>query len=68
MDINDIDFEKLREDLYESSMAAAFGGGFGGALFEAEDVERASEADLIRLAQQSGVNLANYISEQNLFD
>ena len=56
----DIDFDRLREDLAEDSYGAFFGGGFGGALIEAGDIESASEDELIRIARRKGVDLEDY--------
>jgi len=56
----DIDFERLREDLAEDSYGAFYGGGFGGALMEAFDIESASEDELIQLAEDKGLDLEDY--------
>ena len=56
----DIDFERLREDLAEDSYGAFFGGGFGGALVEAGDIECASDDELIRIARSKGIDLEDY--------
>ena len=56
----EIDVERLREDLENDSLGAFWGGGFGGALVEAGDVERASSEELIDLANQKGIDLKNY--------
>ena len=55
-----IDVDKLREDMLNECYGAAFGGGFGGALVEAMDVENASPEKLVELAQQQGVDLRRY--------
>jgi len=55
-----IDIDKLREDMHEECLGAFFGGGYGGALFEAHDVEKASPEELVRMAQRSGINLRDY--------
>ena len=55
-----IDVDKLREDMLNECYGAAFGGGFGGALVEAFDVENASPEKLVELAQQQGVDLQRY--------
>ena len=39
----EIDVERLREDLENESLGAFWGGGFGGALVEAGDIRRASD-------------------------
>ena len=45
-----IDVDKLREDMRNEDLAAFFGGGFGGALVEAIDIERASDEELVDMA------------------
>lgn len=57
---HNIDYEKLRDDLYEDSLGVAFGSGFGGAFSQAEDVKRASAEQLERIAKQNGVNISKY--------
>ncbi len=55
-----IDIEKLRETLKQECYGAFFGGGYGGALIEAGDVERASPEDLIEMAERNGIDLMKY--------
>ena len=55
-----IDVDKLREHMLNECYGAAFGGGFGGALVEAMDVENASPEKLVELAQQQGIDLRRY--------
>ncbi len=55
-----IDIEKLREDLKRECYGAFFGGGFGGALIESFDIEKASSEEIIRIAKEKGVNLSKY--------
>ena len=56
-----IDIEKLRQDMKEDCYGAYFGGGFGGALVEAFDVEKASPEELIKMAQRNrGIDLSDY--------
>ena len=55
-----IDIEKLREDLKRECFGAFFGGGFGGALIESFDIEKASSEEIIRIAKEKGVNLSKY--------
>ena len=55
-----IDIDKLRDDMLDESYGAFFGGGFGGALIEAEDVKRASPKELIEMAERKGVDLMDY--------
>ena len=56
-----IDIERLREDLRSEDLGAYFGGGFGGALMEAFDIESATPEELVQIAQDKGVDLQNYI-------
>ncbi len=56
----DIDFDRLRSDLADDSYGAFYGGGFGGALMEAFDIESASEDELIQLAEDKGLDLEDY--------
>jgi hypothetical protein len=55
-----IDVEKLRKDMREDSLGAFFGGGFGGAMVEAGDINRVSDEKLVEMAQRKGINLRNY--------
>lgn len=55
-----IDIDKLREDLRNECYGAYFGGGFGGALVESFDVEKASPEELIEMAERQGVDLTDY--------
>ncbi|MBQ1615822.1 MAG: hypothetical protein II086_01055 [Ruminococcus sp.] len=55
-----IDIEKLRKDLMDDCYGAFFGGGFGGALIEASDIEDASAEELIKIAERNGIDLREY--------
>lgn len=56
-----IDIEKLREDMKQDCYGAYFGGGFGGALVESFDVEKASPEELVEMAKNKrGINLSDY--------
>jgi hypothetical protein len=55
-----IDTEKLRKDMRDDSLGAYFGGGFGGALNNAGEIEHASTSKLIDMAQKQGINLDKY--------
>lgn len=57
----EIDVERLREDLENDSLGAFWGGGFGGALVEAGDIRRASDDEILKIALRKGVNLEKYI-------
>lgn len=58
-----IDYDKLREDLKQDSYAAAFIGGFGGALMESIDIDDAEPDELIRIAKDRGVDFSDYLDE-----
>ena len=47
-----IDIDKLRDDMRDNCIAAYFVGGFGGALFETFDIDRATPEELIKMAQK----------------
>ena len=55
-----IDVDRLRDDMRNESYGAYFGGGFGGALIEAFDVERASGEKLVEMAIQQGIDIRKY--------
>ena len=55
-----IDVDKLRDDMLNEDLGAFFGGGFGGALMEAIDIERASDEELVEIAQRQGIDLRKY--------
>lgn len=55
-----IDVDELRNDLRNECLGAFFGGGFGGALVESFDVDRASPEELVEMAQRQGINLRRY--------
>lgn len=56
----DIDTNKLRKDLKDEMFAAFFGGGFGGAFVEALEIDRLSDAELIRFAMANGIDISKY--------
>ena len=55
-----IDVDELRNDLRNECLGAFFGGGFGGALVESFDVDRASPEELVEMAQRQVINLRRY--------
>ena len=55
-----VDVERLREDMKQDSLGAFFGGGFGGALVEEGDIERAKPDELVKMAEDKGINLDQY--------
>ena len=60
-----IRIEKLRKDLIEDDMGAFFGGGYGGALIDSFDIEHASPEKLIEIARRKGINLNNYMEDDD---
>ena len=59
-----IDVDRLRNDLRNEDLGAYFGGGFGGALMEALDIDNATPQELVRVAQDRGVDLRMYMVEE----
>ena len=56
-----IDIERLREDLRSEDLGAYWGGGFGGALIEAFDIDHATPEELVQIAQDRGIDLRRYL-------
>ena len=56
-----IDIERLREDLRSEDFGAYWGGGFGGALMETFDLDRATPEELVQIAQDRGFDLRRYL-------
>ena len=56
-----IDIERLREDLRSDDLGAYIGGGIGGALMEAFDIDNATPEELLQMAQDNGVDLRRYV-------
>lgn len=61
----EIDIERLREDLKNEYLGAFYGGGFGGALIESFNIDKASAEELIQIAQRMNIDLNNYIIYDN---
>ena len=55
-----IDVDRLRNDMRDECLGAYFGGGFGAALIESFDVDRATPEQLVEMAQRQGIDLRNY--------
>ena len=55
-----IDVDALRRDLINDDCGAFFGGGFGGALIEAADISKASDEEVVKIAQAKGIDLRRY--------
>ena len=56
-----INIERLRNDLRDECIGAYFGGGYGGALIESFDVDRAAPEKLVEIAQCNVIDLRMYI-------
>lgn len=55
-----IDIDKLRQYMLDNSYGAFFVGDFGGALAEAADIEKASDEELIEMAERQGIDLRRF--------
>ena len=55
-----IDIDRLRDDMPDECLGAYFGGGFGAALIESFDVDRATPEKLVEMAQNQGIDLRRY--------
>ena len=55
-----IDVDKLRNDMREECLGAYFGGGYGAALVESFDVDREEPEQLVKMAQNQGIDLYRY--------
>ena len=63
--MQEIDFERLREDLVDYFGSAMFNG-FPMAVVDVTQVETASNEQLIQIAQANGFDLNNYIKSTGL--
>ena len=63
--MQEIDFERLREDLVDYFGSAMFNG-FPAAVIDVTQVETASNEQLIQIAQSNGFDLNNYIKSTGL--
>ena len=55
-----IDVDELRKDMLNEDYGAFFVGGYGGALMESFDVEKASDEELVEMAMKQGIDLGKY--------
>ena len=55
-----IDVDRLRDDMRDECLDIYFGGGFGGALIESFDIDRAVPEQLVELARSQGIDLRKY--------
>ena len=61
--MNEIDYEKLRNDLIDYYGTASYNG-FPMAIIELSNVENASNDELINIALNNNINLNNYKKEE----
>lgn len=57
--MDDIDYERLREDIIDYYGTAAFSGNIG-AMGDMEKAERASNQELLKMAKECGININKY--------
>ena len=57
------DIDGLRDDMEDDCYGTFFGGGYGGAMIEAFEIEEASDEEVLRIAQEKGYNLGLYEDE-----
>lgn len=62
MNIDDLDIEKLRNDLIDYYGTAMFSG-FGVALMDLSKVEKSNDYELIKIAMDNGFDLNKYIKK-----
>ena len=58
--MDNIDYDRLRSYLINFFEWAYFVGGFGAALMDVEEVRRASNEELVKIAIQKGFKIENY--------
>ena len=61
VNLNDIDIERLRSDLINYFEGAYFVGGFGAALIDVSEVERASDYKIVQIAINNRFDLNKYL-------
>ena len=61
MSLVEIDIDRLRKDLEDYYMSGFVVTGFGAAFMEASDVKKASDEELIEMAQKAGFDLKKYV-------
>ena len=49
--------------MLRDSQAAFYGGGFGGAMYESFEIERATPQQLVDMAERKGIDLTWYICD-----
>ncbi len=63
--MDNIDYDRLREDLKEYALGAYFGGGIDAIMGTVIAIESASEEELLIYLNQFGLDLENYIDYGN---
>ena len=63
-----IDIDKLRKDMLDNCYALFFSADTVAALAETPDIERASDEELIEMAQKQGIDLRKYEIWPRSFD
>ena len=66
IEIDDIDIERLRSDLINYFEGAYFVGGFGAAIIDASEVERASDYQVVQIAINNGFDLNKYLKSKRM--
>ena len=61
MSLVEIDIDRLRKDVENYYMSGFVVTGFGAAFMEASDVKKASDEELVEMAQKAGFDLRKYI-------
>ena len=56
-----IDYEELRKNLSQDALGDFYGGGFGGALIQAEEIKKLPRDKLLEYARKEGININNYM-------
>lgn len=59
--MEEIDINKLKQDLKDYDEAAYFTLGYGAALIDSFDLDNLSDEEIINKAIDNGINLENYI-------
>ena len=59
--MNEIDYDRLRNDLINYFESAYFVAGFGAALVEREEIKRSSDEELVQIALRKGFKIEDYI-------
>ncbi len=60
--MDDIDYERLKNDIQSEIMGAFWGAGFGGALSEAAEIENATDEELLEVAREQGIDISQYVA------